>query len=137
MPLFENNVVKDNAKDLKNKVESHLPSFSQANSKAGSGSEVDRFGSHFGLGADGRARIKAAAGRAATHQGLGAEQDIHASHFGLDIEEVKKVLKRVERRADKEIHAGRHWMGHDGHQRMLSLASKQGVGAEQVSILAL
>jgi hypothetical protein len=130
MPLFENNVVKDNAKDLKNKVESK---FSHANSNSGSGSEVDRFGSHFGLGADGRARIKAAAGRAATHQGLGAEQDIHASHFGLDIEEVKKVLKRVERKADKEIRAGQHWMGHDGHQRLLNLANKQGVGAEQVS----
>jgi hypothetical protein len=132
MPLFENNIIKDNVKDLRDKAESK---FQKATSTSGSGSEVVRFGSYFGLGSDGRARLRTVASRAANHQGLGAEQEIHASHFGLDIEEVKNMLKRVEKRADKDIAAGRFWMGYDGHQRLMHIAGRKGVGAEQVSVI--
>ena len=44
-----------------------------------SGSEVDTYESHFGLGADGLARVK----QAASFQGVGAEQEIHNKNMNL------------------------------------------------------
>ena len=100
---------------------------------SGSGSEVDRYGSHFGVGDGGLDRIK----QAAMTKGLGAEQEVHSGHFSLDSQAVKQAtdaaLKTQGLGAEQEVHAGHFGLGHDGKERVKKLLNTQGVGAEQVS----
>ncbi|KAF2670413.1 hypothetical protein BT63DRAFT_237567 [Microthyrium microscopicum] len=99
--------------------------------KFDSGAEQDRYGSFFGLGSDGLARIR----KAATYQGVGAEQDRYGSHFSLDSKQVRKaadsVLQSGRSAVHKDITNGNHWLGYDGRQVMKGLLNTGGVGAEQ------
>ncbi|OCL07535.1 hypothetical protein AOQ84DRAFT_354912 [Glonium stellatum] len=70
----------------------------------GSGSEVDRYASHFSLDAEKVEKMKAATTSLLNQRGSGAEQEVHAKSFGL---------------------------GHDGLERVKKVASAEDVGAEQ------
>jgi len=89
--------------------------------KSTSGSEVDRYSNYFsGLGADGLKRLAAT-------KGVGAEQDRYASHFSLGSSVADKAADAL----TNDHLLQNAWLGHDGKQRLLHLASKKGVGAEQ------
>ena len=118
--------------------ESHLggkPDLSGAPSTLplGSGSEVDRYGSHFSIGSDGLQQIKKAAG---SMQGLRAEQDVHSSHFGgLDAQKVREAAETMFKGAsgaEQDRHASHFGLGHDGIAQVKKLAGVKGVGAAQV-----
>jgi hypothetical protein len=101
----------------------------------GTGAEQDRLGAHLGgMGAEAANKAKAAASNVT---GTGAEQDRYASHFSLDMGSVSAVAQNILNAAENAIGQGntgntsRPWMGYDGQQRWLRMASTKGVGAEQ------
>jgi hypothetical protein len=102
-------------------IDSAKEKIASASSRLGTGSEQERYGSHFGgLGADGLKRL-------ASMKGSGAEQDRYGAYFGLG-------QTTAEKTSDALTHdhlLKNAWLGHDGQQRMLHLLNKQGVGAEQ------
>lgn len=106
---------------------------SNATSKFGSGSEVDRYESHFGIGSDGIERMKKAA---TDFKGVGAEQDRYQSHFGLDADKVQEAAKSILNAkgdgAEQDRHGSHFGLGADGWERAKQLARMQGEGAEQV-----
>jgi hypothetical protein len=101
---------------------------------SGSGSEVDRLESHFGLGEDGIARVK----RMAEMEGTGAEQDRYGGHFGIDEQKIKDAAAALSERkgsgAEQDVHAARFELGNDGIQQVRKLVGAQGVGSEQVGV---
>jgi hypothetical protein len=97
-----------------------------------SGSEVDRYGSHFGPGKDGLDQLK----KMTETKGTGAEQERYHSHFGLDEEKIKAaaatLMDQKGSGAEQDVHAAHFGLGNDGMQQVKKLAKSQGVGAEQV-----
>lgn len=105
---------------------------SKLDTGSGSGSEVDRYESHFGLGHDGIEQLK----KAASMKGAGAEQDRYDGHFGLDAEKIKEAtnafLNAKGTGAEQDVHSGHFGLGYDGLERVKQLTNMKGVGAEQV-----
>jgi hypothetical protein len=105
--------------------------------KMASGSEQERYGSHFGINEKSVGntvdRMKDAALNATTTKGTGSEQDRFQIHFGIDGEKIKAATKSWIDSSGKSLGLG-HGLGYDGQQRAIQLANIQGVGAEQVSI---
>jgi len=105
--------------------------FGKSSTTADSGSEVDRYGSHFDLDKNGKEEIK----KALRTPGVGAEQDRYQSHFGLEHQQIERakaaLLKARDEGAEKALF-GSYWgLGADGQARLKALTSMGGVGAEQ------
>jgi hypothetical protein len=60
-----------------------------------------------------------------------AEQDRYGSKFGVHQSVLDKAKDAVTPSSTPSIHKGNWNLGHDGRLRLLHLANKQGVGAEQ------
>ena len=95
------------------------------------GSEVDTYGSHFGLGNDGLARVK----QAASMKGEGAEQDIWAGKMGLldeqRIQQAKDAMfNSGTSGAEQDRYQARFGLGNDGLERVKALAATKGSGSE-------
>lgn len=95
------------------------------------GSEVDTYGSHFGLGNDGLARVK----QAASMRGEGAEQDIWAGKMGLldgqRIQQAKDAMfNSGTSGAEQDRYQARFGLGNDGLERVKALAATKGSGSE-------
>jgi len=98
-----------------------------------SGSEQDRYASHFsGVGEVAADKIKAGAKKAANYKGDGAEQDRYGAHFsglGLDEQQVHRAAQSM------KSGLGGYWgLGYDGQQRAKKLAGGTAMGAEQVRL---